>query len=324
MKKHFVKIVSMLVCLTVVFASFPIGAKAAETVTYKITTKICNGFQNGTNSNKVNFTFYGTERTHKLTNVAKLIKGDAFERNRTDTLEFSCESIGQIYSINVSCGTDAVKFEYIKIEKITSGGQAAAATFSINQVIDNTNKTYYANRENIYRVKVVTADNPFDGTKDNMSLTLYDNAKKSFTINNITQQAKNKKFNSGTENSFICYNANGLGDLSSITIKNTSNTESVDEWRPLYIQVEKMSSSTTAGNIKWGGESLFVVDKNIGVEAVSVAKYTGLANSDSATGLASIFYEPNFYIIIGIILLMCAAGIIVYYNKKQQLKKGGK
>lgn len=83
MKKLFIKFISMLVCLTVVLAFFSISANAEETIihyNYRVTTKICNGFQNGTNSNKVNFTFYGTERTHKLTNVAKIIKGDAFER----------------------------------------------------------------------------------------------------------------------------------------------------------------------------------------------------------------------------------------------------
>ena len=327
MKKLFIKFISMLVCLTAVFAFFSISANAEETIihyNYRVTTKICNGFQNGTNSNKVNFTFYGTERTHKLTNVAKIIKGDAFERNRTDTFEFSCEDIGQFYAINVSCGTDAVKFDYIKIERISSKGQAETATFTIQQVIDNTNKTYYANLDKIYRINVVTADNPFDGTTDNMSLTFYDNAGKSSTMNNITQETKDKKFNSGAENSFIWCDANGLSNLSSVTIKNTSGAECADEWRPLYIEVDKISSDTTAGNIKWGQNSLFVVDKNVGLEPVSVEKYSGLVNSDSATGLASIFYEPNFYIIGGIVLLMCTSGIVVYFNKKKQLQKGGK
>ena len=141
MKRLFL-VTLMLACFFALMSVMTVSASATN-VNYKITTKICNGFQNGTNSNKVNFTFYGTNGTHTIENMGKKIKGDAFERNKTDTYEFSCSDLGQIYGLNVSCGTDAVKFEYIKIEK----NGTLMANFSIGEWIDNTNKTYYTNKE---------------------------------------------------------------------------------------------------------------------------------------------------------------------------------
>ena len=316
MKKHIAKLLLMLLVVTFVVTALPLTSSAADTVKYKVTTKICNGFQNGTNSNKVNFTFYGTNGSHKLTNVAKIIKGDAFERNRTDTFEFSCEDLGQIYALNASCGTDAVKFEYIKIEKSNGSGWTQMASFSIGEWIDNTNRTYYANRDTIYRVKVVTADNPLDSTNDTVELLLKDKSGKSATLGTVSN------LRSSSEVSFDTKTSQSLGDLDSVILKKTTKGSTSDDWRLMYIQVEKMSGSTTAGNITWDSEVLFVGNQVVSTSQVSLNRYSGAVKTDKATGLASIFFEPNFYVICSIVLVLGSAGVACYLkNKKKVVRK---
>ena len=316
MKKHIARLLLMLLIVTFVFTALPQTVSAADNVKYKVTTKICNGFQNGTNSNKVNFTFYGTNGSHKLNNVAKIIKGDALERNKTDTFEFTCEDLGQIYALNASCGTDAVKFEYIKIETSNGSGWTQMASFSIGEWIDNTNKTYYANRNAIYRVKVVTADNPLDSTNESVELLLKDKSGQSVSLGTVSN------LRSSSEVSFDTKTSQSLGDLDSIILKKTTKGSTSDDWRPMYIQVEKMSGSTTAGNIKWDSEALFVGNQVVSTSQVSLNRYTGSVKTDKATGLASIFFEPNFYVISGIVLVLVGAGVIVYVkNKKKAMRK---
>jgi hypothetical protein len=289
---------------------------ADSEVSYKITTKICNGFQNGTNS-KVNFTFYGTNGTYTITNVGDKMKGDSFERNKTDTYTFSASDIGQIYGLNVACGSDGVKFEYIKIEKTDSSENHLTTTFSINEWVDKTNKNFYSNRENVYRIKVVTGDNPTDGSTDKVELVLNDTAGKSATV-----KLNANKFSS-SETELVVALSEKLGTLSTATLKKTSyDYDDPDDWRPLYVQVERMSSSTTAENIKWEAENLFIFDQEIIKDPVTVSRYNGTFKNDKASGLASIFFEPNFYVIISIVLVMVGAGVVVYIkNKKQSVKK---
>lgn len=312
MKKHIAKLLLVLLLMTFVFTALPPTASAVSDISYKITTKICNGFQNGTNSNKVNFTFYGTNGTHKIENIGRKIKGDAFERNKTDTYEFSCTDLGEIYGLNVSCGTDAVKFEYIKIEKI-SGSTVEMAHFSIGDWIDNTNRTYYANLDRIYRVKVLVGDHPLDGTVNDVSMVVADTSGKTFTVN-ITNALPEKKLLSGMEYSFCVRSSAALGTLSNITLQKPGGS---DDWHPLYVQLEKMSASTSKDSVKWENEVLFVCDQTIGNQDVKVAKYTGNFKAHSASGLASIFFEPNFYVIAGIILLLAGAGVWTYRKKKK-------
>ena len=316
MKRLFLIILS-LICLTPVLSSLTLSVTAASEgeVSYKITTKICNGFQNGTNSNKVNFTFYGTNGTHKIENIGRKIKGDAFERNKTDTYEFSCADLGEIYAINVSCGTDAVKFEYIKIERKSSPA-TEMANFSIKEWIDNTDKTFYANRDYIYRIKVVTADNPLDGTNDSVELLLKDKNGNSATLGQVSN------LRSSSEVSFTAKVSQSLGELDSVILKKTTKGSTSDDWRPMYIQVEKMSGSTTAGNIKWDSEVLFVGNQVVSTSQVSLNRYSGAVKTDKATGLASIFFEPNFYVISSIVLVLGSAGVAYYLkNKKKVVRK---
>ena len=316
MKRLFL-IAFVLVCLASLMSFMTMNVSAGEQkVTYKITTKICNGFQNGTNSNKVNFTFYGTNGTYKIENVGGKMKGDSFERNKTDTYVFDCPDLGQIYGLNVSCGTDAVKFEYIKIERILSLNYTSSANFSINDWIDNTNKTFYTNRENIYRIKIVTGDNPTDGSNDNVELILNDTLGKSATIKIYDEICSSSEVD-------IIASLSNLGALSTATLqKNSYRGDSPDEWHPLYVQVERMSSSTTAGNEKWETENLFIFDQDVIENPVTVSRYSGTVKTDKASGLASIFFEPNFYIIVGIVVALIVAGVVVYIqNKKKTVKK---
>ena len=316
MKRLFL-IAFVLVCLASLMSFMTMNVSAGEQkVTYKITTKICNGFQNGTNSNKVNFTFYGTNGTYKIENIGRKIKGDAFERNKTDTYVFDCPDLGQIYGLNVSCGTDAVKFEYIKIEKTSLLGVSSSASFSINEWIDNTNKTFYTNRENIYRIKIVTGDNPTDGSNDNVELILNDTSGKSATIKIYDEICSSSEVD-------IVTSISNLGALSTATLQKSSyRGNSPDEWHPLYVQVERMSSSTTAGNVKWETENLFIFDQDVIEKPVTVSRYSGTVKTDKASGLASIFFEPNFYIIVGIVASLMVAGVVVYIqNKKKTVKK---
>ena len=315
--KRLLSIILILVCITPVLSLMALPAHAASSdVTYKITTKICNGFQNGTNS-KVNFTFYGTNGTYTITNVGDKMKGDSFERNKTDTYTFSASDIGQIYGLNVACGSDGVKFEYIKIEKTDSSANHLTTTFSINEWVDKTNKNFYSNRENVYRIKVVTGDNPTDGSTDKAELVLKDTAGKSATV-----KLNANKFSS-SETELVVTLSEKLGTLSTATLKKTSyDYDEPDDWRPLYVQVERMSSSTTAENIKWEAENLFIFDQEIIKDPVTVSRYNGTFKNDKASGLASIFFEPDFYVIISIVLVMVGAGVVVYIkNKKQSVKK---
>ena len=292
-------------------------AASAGEVKYKITTKICNGFQNGTNSSKVHFTFYGTENTVRLDNMGRRIAGDAFERNRTDTYEFSHADLGYIYALNVNCGSDGVKFDYIQIEKIESGKSTLLAKFQIGAWIDNTNKTFYYGRENIYRVKILVSDNPLDGTSDKVSMVVADTSGSNFTVN-VSDFVSGGTLLSGSENVFTARSSTNLGTLNSITLKKAGGA---DDWRPLYVQIERMSGSTTAGNIIWESEELFVCDKTVGNSDVKISKYAGKASSDKAVGLASIFFEPNFYIITGIIVLLVGSGVTVYIVRKKKNNK---
>lgn len=303
----------ILVCFTVLLAFTTVAVSASGTqVTYKITTKICNGFQNGTNSNKVNFTFYGTNGTHTIENLGRKIKGDAFERNKTDTYEFSCLDLGQIYGLNVSCGTDAVKFEYIKIEK----NGTLMANFSICEWIDNTDRTYYTNKDKIYRIKIVTGDNPLDGTSNGVTMTVKDSTGKSFDVN-VLNAAKQSYLQSGSEQSFYFLASTALSNVSQIKLTLNSNGKAVDEWHPLYVQIERMSNSTEKASIKWENEVLFVCDSPIR-NALTVNSYGGKVNSDKASALASIFFEPNFYVILVISLALIGSGVAVYFVKKKK------
>ena len=312
MKRLFL-IAFVLVCLTLLMSIMTMNVSAAEQkVTYKITTKICNGFQNGTNSNKVNFTFYGTNGTHTIENIGRKIKGDAFERNKTDTYEFSCSDLGYIYGLNVSCGTDAVKFEYIKIEK----NNTLMANFSISEWIDNTNRTYYTNKDKIYRIKIVTGDNPLDGTSNGVTMTVKDSAGKSFDVN-VLNAAKQSYLQSGSEQSFYFLASTALSNLNQIKLTLNSNGKAVDEWHPLYVQIERMSNSTEKASIKWENEVLFVCDSPIRNE-LTVNSYGDKVNSDKASALASIFSEPNFYVILVISLALIGSGVAIYFVKKKK------
>ena len=310
------RFISILMILVVVIMIYPVAAlpvNAASEVTYKITTKVCDGYQNGTNS-KVNFTIYGTEQNYTINNLGGKISGNAFKRNATDTYQFKTQDLGQIYGLNIACGADGVKFEYIKIEKRISGDNwNLVARFNIGDWVDNTNKTFYTNRENIYRIKVVTADNPFDGTEETFSMSVFDTNGKSFTIANLSAEFLNQKFLSGKELSAVILASTTISDVKYITLKNTSGT---DAWKPAYIQIERMSTSTTANNIIWGSETLFVPNESIGAQEVKIERYNQTVLSDKATGLASIFFEPNFYIITGIVIMLIVLGIAVYYKKK--------
>ena len=317
--KRFISILMLLVVIIMIFPVATLPVSAASERLYKITTKVCDGYQNGTNS-KVNVTIYGTNQNYEITNFGKKISGNAFKRNQIDTYEFNVEDLGQIYALNVDCGIDGVKFEYIKIEMSVKGGPwISMAHFSIGEWIDNTDKTFYANRENIYRIKVLTSDNPFDGTDDDYSMSIFDSKGKSFSIANLSSELASPSFLSGEELSAVILAPTTLSDIKYISLKNTSGT---DTWNPSYIQIERMSKSTTANNIVWESEALFVPNGEIGSQEGKLERYNKTALSDSATGLASIFFEPNFYIITGIIVMLIVLGIAVYYKNKKNNNLG--
>ena len=60
----------------------------------------------------------------------------------------------------------------------------------------------------------------------------------------------------------------------------------------------------------------------VGTSQVTLNRYTGSVKTDKATGLASIFFEPNFYVISSIVLVLGGAGVAVYLkNKKNTVRK---
>ena len=319
MRKYLARTLLVVICFMLFAGIKPVEASAASNeADYRITSKVSDVYNAATNSNKVHFTFYGTEGSLYLDNMGKRITGNAFKRNATNTYTIhDVTDIGQIYGLNVSCGTDGVRFDYIKIEEKYGGEWKQLAYFTINDWIDNTNKNFYANRENIYKIKVVTADNVLDGTNDVISMAFSDSTGKSFTVpRHLTTYRLAYELNSGTEESFTVLASQKLSDVRYVTLTNTSGNATVDEWRPAYIQVERMSTSTTMGNIKWESEVLFVPDQAVGATPLKLERYSGTVQSDSASGLASIFFDPNFYVIISIVVLMSAAGTVVYLKKK--------
>ena len=319
MRKYLARTLLAVICFMLFAGIKPVEASAASNeVDYRITSKVSDVYNAGTNSAKVHFTFYGTEGSLYLNNMGKRITGNAFKRNATNTYTINdTTDIGQIYGLDVHCGTDGVRFDYIKIEVKIGGEWKQLAYFTINDWIDNTNKNFYANRENIYRIKVVTADNVFDGTSDTITMTISDSSGKSFAVPRyITTFQRSYELNSGTEESFTMLASQKLSDVRYITLTNTSGAATPDEWRPAYIQVERMSTSTTMGSIKWETEVLFVPNQAVGATPLQVERYSGTVQSDKASGLASIFFDPNFYVIISIVVLMGAAGTVVYLKKK--------
>ena len=208
-------------------------------VRYRITSKVSNVSNAGTNSANVHFTFYGTDGKLYLDKMGQRIEGNAFKKNATNTYYISTTNIGQIYGLNVSCGSDGVRFDYIKIEMNKGGDWVQLAYFTINDWIDNTNKNFYTNRENIYRIKVVTADNIFDGTGDTITIAFSDSSGNSFTVPQfITTYQVAYGLQSGTEDSFVMLAPTKLNDIRYVTLTNTSGSANPDEWRPAYIQIE--------------------------------------------------------------------------------------
>lgn len=324
MKKHLARILLLVMCIMLFAGVKPTEASAAgNEADYRITSKVSDVYNAGTNSAKVHFTFYGTEGSLYLNNMGKRIEGNAFKRNATNTYTINdTTDIGQIYGLDVHCGTDGVRFDYIKIEVNIGGNWKQLAYFTINDWIDNTNKVYYANRENIYRIKVLTADNIFDGTGDTITMAFSDSAGNSFTVPQfISTFQVAYGLQSGTEDSFTMLASTKLNDVRYVTLTNTSGSATPDEWRPAYIQVERMSAKTTAGDIKWESEVLFIPNASVGVTPLTVERYGGTVTSDKASGLASIFFDPSFYVIISIVALMSTAGVVVYVKKKTAEKE---
>ena len=148
MKKILTLILSMFLLIlsfSTIVSAAPIGQKQ----NYKVTLKVTNQRNAGTINRSFGLTFYGTTGKVTHSNMFKKISGaNPFTKGKTRSYSFSHEDLGIIYAVEVTCGSDAVKLDYVRIESQYDGDENMYNQIPIGSWVEKQTKMFFANLQN--------------------------------------------------------------------------------------------------------------------------------------------------------------------------------
>ena len=312
----------VLTAIMVVSCSFlnvsaaPIGS----TQTYNVTLKIAGTNNSGTISRDFGFTFYGTKGKVTHSNLFKKISGtNPFTKGKTRSYTFNHADLGIIYAVEVTCGGDAVKLDYVRIESQYDGDENMYNQISVGSWVEKESKMFFADEGSIFKISILNGDGLFDGTSDKVSVRM--TAPNGDTTRNIpiNLYTKDNVLHRGQTDSFIVFSNEKLSSVSNVYVKrNSALTENTDDWRPIALTVQKLNSSqSTASEIGFSVEKIYLCNESIpNGEEIQLTYH-----SEGNLNIASIFYEPNFWVILSITVLLIGLGVLFIVVKKKESKK---
>ena len=144
------KLLTLFLCIVILVLSSSLNVSAApigQNQNYKVTLKISDPKNSGTINRSFGFTFYGTKGKVTHSNLFKKISGaNPFTKGKTRSYTFNHADLGIIYAVEVTCGGDAVKLDYVRIESQYDGDENMYNQIAINSWIENSNKLFLANK----------------------------------------------------------------------------------------------------------------------------------------------------------------------------------
>jgi hypothetical protein len=227
--------------------------------------------------------------------------------------------LGIIYAVEVTCGGDAVKLDYVRIESQYDGDENMYNQISVGSWVEKESKMFFADEGSIFKISILNGDGLFDGTSDKVSVRM--TAPNGDTTRNIpiNLYTKDNVLHRGQTDSFIVFSNEKLSSVSNVYVKrNSALTENTDDWRPIALTVQKLDSSqSTASEIGFSVEKIYLCN-----EAIPNGKEIQLTyHSEGNLNIASIFYEPNFWVILSITVLLIGLGVLFIVVKKKESKK---
>lgn len=317
------KLLMIVLAIFVLASSFILNASAApigQNQNYKVTLKISNTSHAGTINRSFGFTFYGTKGKVTHSNLFKKISGaNPFTKGKTRSYTFNHADLGIIYAVEVTCGGDAVKLDYVRIESRYDGDENMYNQIAINSWIEKSSKLFLANKGSIYQISFLNGDGLFDGTSDNVSIRMM------APNNDITRDIpvnmyiSDKVLHRGQTDSIIVYSNNALSSVNRVYVKrNSTLSQNSDDWQPVAVTVQQFNdASSQERGITFSSAKIFLCDQPIPNNQEIALTY----HSEGNLNIASIFYEPNFWVILSITVLLIGLGVLFIVVKKKESKK---
>ena len=314
----------MIVFIIFVLASgFIFDASAApigQNQNYKVTLKISNPNNSGTVNENLNFTFYGTKGKVTTGNVKKRVGGvNPLTKGKVKSFSFSHADLGIIYAVEVSCGWDAVQLDYVRIESQYDGDKNMYNQIAINSWIKDGSKLFLANKGSIFKISFLNGDGLFAGTSDNVSIRLM--APNNDTTRDIpvNMYLPDNVLHRGQTDSIIVFSYEALSSVNRVYVKrNSTLAQNSDDWQPVAVTVQQLSGVESEGKgIKFSSAKLFLCNQSVPNNQEVALTY----HSQGNLNIASIFYEPNFWVILSITVLLAGLGVVFIVVKKKGSKK---
>lgn len=318
MKKILTLILSMLL-LILSFSTLVSAAPVGQNQEYKVTLKISDTKNAGTVNRNFGFTFYGTKGKVSHSNLFNKISGsNPFTKGKTRSYTFNHEDLGIIYAVEVTCGSDAVKLDYVRIESQYDGDENMYNQIAVNSWIEKKSTMFFANEGSVFKISILNDDGLFDGTSDSVSIRM--TAPNGDTTRNIPVNiyTQNGVLHRGQIDSVIVYSNEALSSVNNVYVKrNSTISQNSDGWQPLAVSVQMLSSANSnTSQIGFSNEKLFLCNESVPNNKEIALTY----HSEGNLNVASIFYKPDFWVIFSIVGLMFGLGIWFLVAKKKSSK----
>lgn len=317
------KLLTIVLTIFVLASSFILNVSAApigQKQNYKVTLKVTNQRNAGTINRSFGLTFYGTKGKVTHSNMFKKISGaNPFTKGKTRSYSFSHEDLGIIYAVEVTCGSDAVKLDYVRIESQYDGDENMYNQIPIGSWVEKQTKMFFANEGSIFKISILNDDGLFDGTSDNVSIRMMAPNNDTTRAIPVNMYVENKVLRRGQTDSIIVFSNEALSSVNRVYVKrNSTLSQNADGWQPVAVTVQKFSRSNSGtSNIGFSSERLFLCNQPIPNNQEIALTY----HSEGNLNIASIFYEPNFWVILSITVLLIGLGVLFIVVKKKESKK---
>ena len=312
----FLSAIVLILSSSLYVSAAPIG----QNQNYKVTLKIADSNHSGTINRSFGFTFYGTKGKVTHSNLFKKISGaNPFTKGKTRSYTFNHADLGIIYAVEVTCGGDAVKLDYVRIESQYDGDENMYNQIAIGSWIEKESKMFFVNEGSVYKISILNDDGLFDGTSDKVSIRM--TAPNGDTTRNIPVNiyTQNGVLHRGLTDSFIVFSNKALSSVNGVYVKrNSTLSQNSDGWQPVAVTVQKFSSSNSReSKIGFSSEKIFLCNESVPNNKEIALTYHSEGNLD----IASIFYEPDFWVIFSIVALLIGLGIWFLVAKKKERRQ---
>ncbi|MBR5773305.1 MAG: hypothetical protein IKY44_00500 [Clostridia bacterium] len=312
------KILILILSVILLVSSFStaVAAPIGQNQEYTVTLKISDTANAGTVNRTFGLTFYGTKGQVTHSNLFDKISGsNPFTKGKTRSYTFNHADLGIIYAVEVTCGSDAVKLDYVRIESKYDGDENMYNQIAVNSWIEKESEMFFANEGSIFKISILNGDGLFDGTSDIVSIRM--TAPNGDTTRNIPVNVytRNGVLHRGQVDSFIVYSNEALSSVNNVYVKrNSTLSENTDSWQPLAVSVQKFSgANSSASQIGFSSEKVFLCNDSVPNNTEIALTY----RSEGNLNIASIFSEPDLWVISGIVLLLLVLGIWFLIAKKK-------